>query len=278
MSSVNDNRQRLIDEVAQELARRDAEPDGQPERIVPPRLRGWHRPDVFGNAALRELGLPTEKVARVAREEAVKAKRLTFGHVVADDVCVAIYTTASRGDADAETRAAWMRVAADALAVVESIDRRAKEPVREPIGDEAWMRAMLALEDERGPFPGASGGAGASKRRALERFDAALAALLADVPSDARHAVYCDDAGTPESASCFPCGHGNGYVRLDRSDCGALRITAERAFVDNPDMRTWFLSAPTGPGLAGEPAYTLDEAIREEAAFLGWTRRTTESP
>ena len=276
---MNDSRQRILAEVAQELTRRSADPNEMPERIVPPRLRGWHCLDVFGNAALQQLGLPTEKVARVACIEAVKAKRAALGHYLVDDVCAAIYATGAHGDAHDVTRAAWVRVAADVLAVVENIDRRrvAVEPARAPLGDEAWMLAMLALEDDLGPFPGASRGAGASMRRARVRCHTALTAILAGCPDGTKRIVYCDDAGMPEAASLYPPGEGGGFVRLDWTDCGALRITAELPFDGNPRMRVWFLSAPTDPAYAGEPVFALDDAIRGAREFLGW-RRTSESP
>lgn len=239
--NADDRRWRIFDEVNQKLVRRD--PHGLIDLPMAPSAKDaaalGDRP---GEHACNQLGIVGAEDARVRTRAAVQYKSLTFGHLATEALAEFIDACVVDGDTSDHVRAEALRNAAEWVAIVESIDRRM------------------------------------AKATPSVTFDAALAALLADVPSDARHAVYCDDAGTPESASCFPCGHGNGYVRLDRSDCGALRITAERAFVDNPDMRTWFLSAPTGPGLAGEPAYTLDEAIREEAAFLGWTRRTTESP
>ena len=114
-----------LDAVIAERQRQDAKWGEQNHRIAPPHgRRGWFFPHVIGNTALAMLGLPTEKAARVACNEAVTAGRVTYGHILVEEVCELIYAAARDGDTSDAARAEAVQVAAVALAIVECIDRK----------------------------------------------------------------------------------------------------------------------------------------------------------
>lgn len=241
--NADDRRWRIFDEVNQELVRRD--PHGPIDLPMAPSAKDaavhGERP---GEHACAQLGIVGAEDARVRTQAAVRYKCITFGHVATAALAEFVEACGDHGDTSDQARIEAIENVAVWVAIVESIDRRrvAERPAR------------------------------VVPRTA---FDAALAALLADCPAGTQHTFDYDDE--PESASIYPCGAGNGYVRLHANDCGALRLTAELPFDGNPRIRTWFLSAPTEAGLVEEPVFALDVAIREAAAFLGWNRRT-EAP
>ncbi len=114
-----------VDAVLMERARQEMRWGEQNHPIAPPRDGGlrWRYENEIGNTALARLGLPTEKVARVACEEAAKAGRVTYGHILVEEVAEMVYAAAIHGDASDEARAEAVQVAAVALAIVERIDR-----------------------------------------------------------------------------------------------------------------------------------------------------------
>lgn len=113
-------------DVFAERERQEAKWGEQNHPIAPPRKGGarWRYANAIGNAALARLGLPTEKAARVACDEAAKAGRVTYGHILVEEVCEMGYAAAIHGDASDEARAEAVQVAAVALAIVERIDRK----------------------------------------------------------------------------------------------------------------------------------------------------------
>ena len=114
-----------VADVLTERVRQETKWGEQNHPIAPPRDGGlrWHYAHTVGNTALARLGLPTEKAARVACDEAAKAGRVTYGHILGDEGAEMIYAAAIHGDASDEVRAEAVQVAAVALAIVERIDR-----------------------------------------------------------------------------------------------------------------------------------------------------------
>lgn len=92
-----------------------------PRGVILIAMRSGESPGVV---ACRLLGVPSEKAAREACEEAAHRGVIAYGHVFVEEVAELFEACAIHGETSDEARCEFVQVAAVSVAMVENVDRK----------------------------------------------------------------------------------------------------------------------------------------------------------